>query len=440
MKRIFLGNRLFYTGILLVFLFLLSWTSPALFFMAKLGLALFIVIICMDIWLLFNDGQALSAERNMADRFSNGDANKIQINVNSRYNFEVDLEIIDEIPPEFQRRDINWKLTIPAMSEKTLEYSLTPRKRGVYNFGTTHIYAKSPIGFIKRRYSFEGESDIAVYPSYLQLRKYELAAFARSNFDLGVKKMRRIGNTLEFEQIKDYTQGDDTRFINWKATARRNELMVNQFQDQKSQHIISIIDKGRLMKMPFEQMTLLDYAINACLVISNIAIKKGDKAGVMSYAHKMSGYLPADKRRNQMYRIQEFLYAQKTNYREPNFEVLQSFVHASVKQRSLLLLFTNFESLNGMRRHLPYFRMLSKKHILVVIFFQNTELNQLLESKAETTREVYIKVIAEKQHYEKLQIVSELKKNNIYSVLTTPKNLSIDTINKYLEIKARGII
>ena len=147
--------------------------------------------------------------------------------------------------------------------------------------------------------------------------------------------------------------------------------MVNQYQEQRSQPIISIIDKGRSMKMPFENMTLLDYAINASLVISNIAIKKRDNAGVISFSNKMSGYLPPGRRSNQMFKIQEFLYSQKTNFKDSNIDLLQHFMHVNVKKRSLLLFFTNFESVSSMRRQLPYLRILAKRHLVVVIFFRN---------------------------------------------------------------------
>ncbi len=440
MRKIYLGNNLFYAGIGLILLFLLSWKLDILFSLVKLGFWIFIACILVDLYLLFSKKQGIIADRAMNNRLSNGDDNDISIHLENRFGFPIQLEIIDEIPHQFQRRDIQWQKFIAPQSKDIFKYTLRPVKRGIYNFGAINIYALSPLGLIKRRFEFSKDKDVAVYPSFLQLKKYELAAFARKNFDLGVKKMRRIGHTMEFEQIKEYVQGDDTRFINWKASSRKNELMVNQFQDQKSQHIISVIDKGRLMKLPFQEMTLLDYAINATLVISNIAIKKLDKAGVISFSNKMSGFIPADKRRNQMFRIQEFLYAQKTNYKEANFELLHSFIRNSLNHRSLLLLYTNFETVDGMRRQLPYLQQLNKKHILVVIFFRNTEIQSFMQEKADNIRDVYTKVVAEKLHYEKSQIVNELRRSGIYSVLTNPQNLTIDTINKYLEIKAKGLI
>jgi uncharacterized protein (DUF58 family) len=103
----------------------------------------------------------------------------------------------------------------------------------------------------------------------------------------GIKKIRRLGHNNEFEQIKNYVQGDDIRTVNWKATSRRNELMVNQYQDERAQHIYSVIDKSRSMRMPFNDLTLLDYSINSTLAFSNICLRKGDKVGLMTYSDKL---------------------------------------------------------------------------------------------------------------------------------------------------------
>lgn len=245
---------------------------------------------------------------------------------------------------------------------------------------------------------------------------------------------------MEFEQIKDYVLGDDLRTINWKATAKKNSLMVNQFQDEKSQPIYSIIDKGRVMKMPFEGLSLLDYAINATLVISSIALKKHDKVGMLSFSKKIENIIVAQRRNSQMRLILESLYNVKTDYHESDFSRLYANIKRHISQRSLLFLYTNFETLDNLNRQLPYLKATARNHLLVVIFFKNTELNSIVDEKANTIQQVYDKVIAEKLAFEKRLIVQELKKYGIFAILTTPENLTIDTINKYLEIKARGLL
>jgi uncharacterized protein (DUF58 family) len=245
---------------------------------------------------------------------------------------------------------------------------------------------------------------------------------------------------MEFEQIKEYVPGDDVRNINWKATAKRNDLMVNQFQDEKSQPVYSVIDKGRVMKMPFNKLSLLDYAINATLVISNIALKKHDKAGMFTFSRKVEDRVVAQRRNAQMNLLLETLYNIKTDFSESDFSRLYIEVKHYIKQRSLLLLYTNFETLDALHRQLPYLQAIAKTHLLVVIFFENTELKEYLTKSAETTHQIFEKTIAEKFIFEKKLIVNELQKYGIQSILTAPEDLTVNTINKYLEIKARGLI
>ncbi|MCW9097498.1 MAG: DUF58 domain-containing protein, partial [Ignavibacteriaceae bacterium] len=255
-----------------------------------------------------------------------------------------------------------------------------------------------------------------------------------------VKRIRRVGHSMEFEHIKEYVRGDDYRTINWKATARKANLMVNHYEDEKSQQVYSVIDVGRVMKMPFEGMSLLDFAINSALVISNIAMQKQDRAGIITFSNKVNNILPADRQARQMQKIQEVLYNQKTDFLESDFEILSSMILQKISHRSLILLYTNFETVNALKRQLSYLRRLSRAHQVIIIFFINTELYALIDKPAMKVEEIYYKTIAEKFAFEKRLIVKELARYSIQSILTTPQNLSVNTINKYLELKARGLI
>ena len=382
----------------------------------------------------------MEAVRTLPDKFSNGDNNTIQLNITNKYPFLIYLDIIDEIPEQFQVRDFKLKETISSRKSKSISYQLRPTQRGEYHFGNLNIYASSVINLVAKRFTFNNGAMVPTYPSFKQLKKFELLNINQNSLDYGLKKVRRLGHTMEFEQIKDYVLGDDLRTINWKATAKKNQLMVNQFQDEKSQPIYSVIDKGRIMKMPFDGLSLLDYAINATLVISSIALKKQDKAGLFSFSKKVKNMVVAERRNSQMQYVLEALYNIKTDFFESDFSRLYTSIKNNITQRSLLLLYTNFETLDGLNRQLPYLKAIAKSHLLVIIFFKNTELDSLINDKAQTVQQVYDKVIAEKFAFEKRLIVNELKKYGIYSILTTPENLTIDTINKYLEIKARGLL
>ncbi|MBT8257725.1 MAG: DUF58 domain-containing protein [Bacteroidia bacterium] len=443
MKRLrpfYIRNRFFHISLGIIILFVLSFVFPQLFNVVKYLLLVFMVFTLMDIMILFSAKRGLSAERLLPEKFSNGDQNPIGLKLENFYTIPIYAKIIDEIPEQFQVRNFAIKRKLAPSSSSSLQYELRPVERGEYHFGRLNVYASSVLGLVSRRFISDDRAMIPTYPSFIQLKKYDLLAISNNLQQYGIKKIRRIGHTMEFEQIKDYVQGDDIRTINWKATAKKNHLMVNQYQDEKSQPVYSVIDKGRVMKMPFNGLTLLDYAINSSLVISNVALKKHDKAGIFSFSKQVDNMVVAEKRTSQMNLIMEKLYNVSTDFFESDFSRLYADIKRHITQRSLILLYTNFETLDGLYRQLPYLKGIAKNHLLVVIFFKNTELNELISTKAETVQQVYDKVIAEKFAFEKRLIVSELKKYGIYSILTTPEDLTIDTINTYLEIKARGLL
>ncbi len=437
---LFLKNRLWAILFMLVVLFLLGFRYLVVFIFAKASFIIFLAVVFLEIYLLFSKRNAVLGSRQCADRLSNGDENNVYIYCENRFGFKIQLTVLDEIPHQFQIRDFNFTITLAPGQTKSLVYKLRPVRRGEYNFGALYFYVTSPIGLVSRRITFPLNKVVPVYPSYLQMRKYELFAISNRLSEIGVKKIRKVGHNREFDQIKEYVSGDDFRTVNWKATARKGSLMINSYQDEKSQQLYSIIDKGRAMKMPFEGMSLLDYAINASLVISNIAIKKDDKAGLITFSNRIGSILKADKKSVQMQVIMESLYNQDMRFQESDFGRLYRNVKTHIRQRSLLMLYTNFESLVSMNRQLQYLRKISRDHLLVVIFFENTELASLSNGEAKSTEEFYIKTIAEKFAFEKRLIVKELRKYGIHTILTTPQKLTVESLNKYLELKSRGLI
>ncbi len=440
-RRFFLVLGLLITGLVVAF-FLPGWLAPM-----QLALGLLVGLTLLDGALLFARGGGVFGRRVLGDKLANGSDNDIAIYLENQYRFPIQTETIDEVPHQFQRRDVLFRVAVPPGETSVIRYQLRPTKRGEYAFGALNVYAASPLGLVRRRFRFDANRVVPVYPSFLQMRQYELLAVSNRLTEVGVKRIRRVGQSLEFDQIRPYVPGDDPRRINWKATARRattpeatDALAVNHYQDERAQQVYCLIDKGRVMRMPFEGLSLLDYAINATLVVSNIALLKHDKAGLITFSHQPGAMVAADRRSGQLRKLLEVLYRQKTKYLETDYERLYITVRHQVRQRSLLILFTNFETLYGMQRQLPYLRRLAKDHLLLVVFFENTELDAYLHAPAASTQDVYNQTIAEKFAQEKRQIVRELNRYGIHALLTAPQNLTVNTINKYLEFKARGLL
>lgn len=420
--------------------FVLSFPFGFLFPLAQTLFVLALVLVAVDGMLLYGGGEKLKVRRYLPKVFSLGDPNRVRIELENLSNQKLKLKVIDEIPVQFQIRNFEKVLELEPEETQAINYPLVPKSRGEYTFGAVNVFIESFLGLVQRRIRHNYEMSLPVYPSIAQMKNLELKAFDRVSLSTGIKRIRRVGHSYEFEQIKNYVRGDDYRSINWKASSRRGSLMVNQYQDERAQQIYSIIDKSRAMRMPFNGLSLMDYAINTSLVMSNIALQKHDRAGLLTFSDIIGTSIKADRKPNQLNKILIALYKEKERNLEANYELLYHSARKLIKGRSLLMLYTNFESMYALERVLPILRRINTLHLLVVVFFENTEINDFAKIKVNTTQDIYHQTIAQKFLNEKVQMVHKLKQYGIQAILTKPEDLSVNSVNKYLELKSRGLI
>lgn len=436
---LYIANRWYGAMAVGVVLFFLSFFFSFLWALSLIYIALLGLLTISDYFLLFSRS-GIRSGRDVRPVFDLGHENEVTIRLHNDYAFDAALAVIDEVPAEFQVRDFLIRGSIGRQSGLSLTYMLRPVKRGAYAFGDLVVYASSPIGLLRRRYKNSETGSFKVYPTPKLTDRKSIDARLGPADALESGKGVKAGQSLEFDQIKEYIAGDDIRNINWKSTARNASMMVNHYIESRSQQVYCIVDKGRTMKMPFDQMSLMDYAINASLAISKTVLAKYDKAGIVTFGHLATGFLQADRKADQLLRIKDHLYAQSTQFQDSHFEPMVLTLMRKINQRSLLILFTNFETLAAMERQLPYLRKLASRHLLLVVFFENTLIRDLQNGYPDDLEGIYIKTIADRFVFEKRQIVKELGRYGIQSLLTAPSRLGTDTINKYLEIKQRRLI
>ncbi len=280
-SALYTAEYFYYSIVVLVILFVAGYFFDTFFLIAKFLLGAFVFLSALDFRQLFiSKNHSIRARRDLPTRLSNGDQNLIKIYLQNAYSFKCFFTVIDEIPYQFQVRNMEITFFLKSNQEKSIEYTLKPTIRGEYVFGYTNIFVCSSLRFFSKRYRIGPEQTmVKVYPSFLNMRKYELMAIADRLPDMGIKKTRQKGAFTEFEQINEYVRGDNYRTINWKATARRAKLMVNHYQEERSQKVYLLIDMGRVMKMPFHGMTLLDYAINSSIAFANAIMLKRNLLG-----------------------------------------------------------------------------------------------------------------------------------------------------------------
>ncbi len=441
MGSIYAKARLFICIGVCVIAYILVFAFTWSLWLGHAALLILIIAVFIDYYFLSQACRQIDAHRTVKDQLSLSDEQQINYSVTNDSSIDLNIEIIDELPHQLQQRDFLYNTVVASQNKYNRIFKIRPVIRGLYNFGKLYIYASTTsISLLQRRVTFDIGKDVSVYPSFIQMKKYDLQIFNKVATMTGIKKVRRIGKTDEFEHVKNYTQGDNIKSINWKATSRKSEIMINQFQDTRSQSVYCIIDKGRSMKMPFEEMSLLEYAINSTLVLSNIILKKYDRAGVITFNESLSTFLKSDNKKGQISRISQALYDEETSYKESNYRGLHFHLRKKLTRRTVLILFSNFENVYDMRRALPYLRQLNKLHLLVIVFFTNTELISESEKNVELISDIYGVTFAKKALIEKELITEELRAYGIQAILSTPKELSVNVINKYLEIKAKRML
>jgi uncharacterized protein (DUF58 family) len=441
-NHFFLTRRFFYGLAGFVGLFAACHFLPEfLLFFAQLGLGFYLVATLADAMFLFSRKNPFHLERQLASVFSLGSENEVRITVENKTPWPFRFWLLEELPFPFQNRDFRLEGLAMAGKKTELNYLLVPRTRGLYAFGQSLLYFRSPLGLVERQVQGRNPQDVKVFPSLVEMKKYQLMASQRISLENGIRKIRRLGHSYDFDHIKDYARGDDPRTINWKATGKLNRLMVNHFEDEKSQQVYTILDLGRNMSSPFDGMSLLDYAINACLSLSALILKKDDKAGLLGIGDKTHHFVAADKGSTQLNRLMQSLYNLQETEGDPSLDRMYHLIRSHIRVRSLILYFTNVESLSQLERLLPTLERIQSRHLLVVVLFENAEIQTFADSPLENgIRGIYEKTIARKYLSEKQQMVHRLRRSGIYTILTPPKQLTIRSVNQYLELKARGLI
>ena len=440
-KSIYFNTITFWVFGIIVALMIIGGWSTIVFIISVIAALAFIALLIVDYVILYWRGGFIEASRSTDKVLSLGDDNPIKIELLNGYLTKIKTTVIDNLPFQLQIRDFRMNQVLEGAETKILTYTVHPNTRGDYQFGDIDVFVVSDLlGLLQRRFVIPQTKEIAVYPSLIHMKEIELKTLSKIALNQGVKKMRRLGHSYEFEQIKTYVQGDDYRSINWKSTGRNQTLMINQYEDEKAQPIYFAIDKGRNMRMPFNGLSLVDYAVNSTLAISNVALEKSDRVGLLTFDKEFDVFIKAEHRRGQLAMILEALYNMKQQDVDANFNALYHAVKRQVRQRSLIFLYTNCNTLHSLQRMKPVLSLMNKKHLLVTILFENSEISDLASKKPNDLEEIYENTIAEKFLYEQRLIASELNTMGIHTIVSKPEELSINTINKYLELKSQGKI
>ena len=445
---------------LLVFLLIgavpiaLSGVSPNLLFVAGAYMLVLFVVSAVD-YHTNPLSKSIEIHREMNSKFSLGVENVVTLKVINRSHHPLKVRLKDDFPDEFLFDAIIHDRSVSAMDQTDISYRLTPLRRGIYRFADIHLRCQGILGLVVRQRRVQAATEIKVYPNLQAIRQYELLVKRGTLHQIGLKNSRRFGEGTEMERLREYFPDDDFRRMDWNATARQRKPIVREFETERSQDVVIMVDTGRRMASPIlleattlpsaevmsqKTMLKLDYAINTTLMTAYVSTLKGDKVGLIAFADTVHQYLAPRPGKKQFLTMLETVYALPVHAVEPDFEAAFKYLAAKQRKRALIILFTDILDSDSAEGIATYVSQLSKHHLVVCVTLTDSGIIELAAQRPTDSKSVYEKVIAERLLQEKRATLEILRHRGVITIDVPAHQLTMAVVNKYLELKAKSQI
>lgn len=413
--------------------------SPLLLWLALAYLIAVGALVVVD-YALTPRPESFEIERINDTKLSLGADNLITLLAANRSSRSLRFSLRDEHPYQFIADATILDGEVKPYEVYEARYHVRPLQRGDYTFGDINVRYQSMLKTFVRQARYPATAQVKVYPNVLDVRKYDLLARKGLLFELGLRAARVFGAGTEFERLREYNTDDEFRRINWKATARRGKPIAVEYETERSQYIVSVIDTGRLMRPPVGDLAKLDYVINTSLLLSYVANLKGDHVGLLTFADDVRTYLAPKRGKGQFYRMLEALYNVQFEPVEADYARALAYLSVKHKRRSLVVVFTDLVTLDAARPLIAHMARLSQRHLPLCVTISDPNITRLAAQPPRDSDAVYQRAVAEMLLDERRIVLDTLHRSGVHTIDVPADKLTVSVINKYLELKGRGAI
>jgi len=437
----FVFSKLFYLLIALGFVLLsLSWGRPWLRWVALAYDVALIILAIIDAR-RSQLPKGVTITREFGGRFAVGAETEVRISVQNARAQSISLIIKDEYPAQMKLSGLREAaVRIEAQASAALVYGLIPPRRGRFEFGQVVVRYLSRWNLVWGETRVGEPLTVKVYPNMRRAREAELKALGARSLVSAHRKTSWRGEGREFESLRDYVRGDELRHISWTATARRGKLTTRQYQIERDQTILIAIDGGRLMTARIGQETKLDSAVHAALALMSAAARAGDNAGLLVFGRKVKSFLPPGRGRDHMDAALEALYAVEPDMIEPSYSRAFEFIAAHSKRRSLVVLLTDLVDEEGSKELLASLKLLRPRHLPLVVTIADRDLKAVVSNVPESVRDLFTQSVAEEILYLREAALRRVESQGGLALDVTAAALAPSLLEKYLQVKERGLL
>lgn len=350
------------------------------------------------------------------------------------------IELRDGVPQEFVPKPAQFSIRLSPRSRANVHYDVQSSRRGAFQIGDAHLRVQSRLGLWRRYFRYPLDSKVHVYPDMKQIAEYELLARTDRLALLGVRRTRKIGQDNEFERLRDYTRDDNPKHIDWRATARRNKLTVKDYQANQSQRLIFMLDCGRMMTNEADGISLLDHSLNAMLMLSYVALRRGDSVGLICFSDAIHSYVPPKSGMGHMNRLLHASFDRFPSLVESRYD--QAFLHLSTncRKRSLVVLVTNIiDEVNSLQVE-QYLGNIVGRHLPLGVLLRDHRLFDAADEPQPVGKALFRAAAAAEILTWRHQVITDLLHKGVLALDVMPEDMTAELINKYLEVKARHLL
>jgi len=418
----------------------LSWNRPMLRWLA-FTYDLFLIAIAVFDALNSKFPSRVVIERHFGSRFAVGAETEVRIEIANHTPRDLSLVVKDEYPPQMKLggpREA--RLNVEAQTAGSFAYSLTPPKRGRFEFGLIAVRFLSRWHLVWKQTRVGEPNAVKVYPNMRRAREAELKALGARSFVAARRKSQWRGEGRDFESLRDYVRGDEMRHISWTATARRGKLVTRQYQMERDQTILIALDAGRLMTARIGNETKLDSAVHAALALMSAAARAGDNAGLLVFGRRIQAYLPPKRGAEHLDAALEALYAVEPEMIEPSYSRAFEFVSANSTRRSLVVIITDLVDEEGSSELLSSLKLLRPRHLPLVVTIADRDLKAVVRESPENEREMFTQAVAEEIMYLREAALRLVESQGGLALDVTAAVLAPKLLETYLRVKERGLL
>lgn len=378
----------------------------------------------------------ITATRHVNDRLSIGRANEVRLTVLNEGQNQIQCLVKDDYPQAIEANSSIFELTLPEHSKAELRYFLMPKERGLYQFGDIYIRYCSYMKLFWRQTIIKAPEPVKVFSDLKMLK--ELSIKLSCSSELGELRKRKRGRGTDFAYLKEYTVGDDSRSIDWKATARHDRPVLRIYEAEQEQKMLILIDAGRMMISDLEGLSRFEHALNAALALALTGLSRNDQVGFGIFANKPLLYIPPHRGKIHLKRLLEAVFDIKPAMVEPDYVGCLSYFASVQKSRSLMVVLTDLTDPTGSQTLLTGLANLSPRHLPFCVTLKDRQLDRQAEQKTSDLAGIYRQAVAVDLIAQRELALSVLVRRGCLVLDVPPQDLRDKLVDAYLDIKARG--